>query len=271
MSYKISKILVPIDLSETSLNAFRTASHVALKHAAGVIIINVNEKIFEINKRQQLHSPHYANPDVLSALIATLKQNKIDAKLIQANGTVPESIIKTALEEKIDLIIMGTHGASGMREGYMGSNAYNVVKHATCPVLTMPGKVRLQSFSKVLWPILPIADAFASYDIVCKFLDAGSIMEVLGLSSLKFERKTKILDDLVDKVKIKLEKEKVRVETSWANGGTVSEEILSNAQMILPDLIVLTSMIDAIYRPDFTGPHTQKILNSSRVPLLCIK
>ena len=153
----------------------------------------------------------------------------------------------------------------------MGSNAYNVVKYAACPVLTMPGKVKLQSFAKVLYPILPIADAFASYDIVCKFLDAGSIMEVLGLSSLKVERKTKILDDLVDKVKSKLETENVKVETSWANGGAVSDEILSYGQITLPDLIILTSMIDAIYGPDFTGPHTQKILNGSRVSLLRIK
>ncbi len=271
MSVEIKKILVPLDLSETSLNVFRTASFLATKWGATIVLINVIEKIFSINRRKQLHNLYYTNPDVLNALNGTLRKSNIDSKLIQIEGSVAEAVISASLEENADLIFMGAHGASGMRDNFIGSNAYNIIKYSDCPVLTIPARIKTQSFNRILYPILPVTDAFANYEFVSNFLDINSTIEVLGLSSLKVERKTNILDDLVKKIKPQLEGNQTKIQTAWANGGAVSDEILSYSKVILPDLIVLTPMIDTIYKHDFISPYSQKIINCSRVPLLSIK
>jgi nucleotide-binding universal stress UspA family protein len=271
MGVRIKKILVPLDLSETSLNAFRTAAFLATKWDATIVIINVIEDIFNINGRKQLHAAHYATPDVLNALIGTLKKSNINSTLIQKEGSVVEAIISSSVEEKTDLVVIGTHGASGIRENFIGSNAYSVIKYSNCPVLTLPSKVKASAFRKILYPILPVRDAFINYEFACNFFHTNSTVEVLGLSSLIMQRETNILDDLVKKIKPQLEANKVTVETAWANGGTAADEILLHAKVILPDLIVLSSMIDTIYKRDFIGPYSQKIINCSRVPLLAMK
>jgi nucleotide-binding universal stress UspA family protein len=53
-------------------------------------------------------------------------------------GKPHEFIIQEAKEKEIDLIVMGTHGKSGIKRVLMGSVAQNVIGHAPCPVLVVP-------------------------------------------------------------------------------------------------------------------------------------
>lgn len=57
---------------------------------------------------------------------------------------------------------MGTHGASGFREFFIGTNAFAVVKHAPCPVLTVPPNRKWESFSNILFPVRNTARAWRS-------------------------------------------------------------------------------------------------------------
>jgi nucleotide-binding universal stress UspA family protein len=269
MSYQLKKILVPVDLSESSLNAFAVAVDLATRNKASLEIINVNEPIWDLQQNRKSH--YRVDPNVLSALLGTLEKNSIPSKFTQVEGSVPEAVGSAAFDRKTDLIVMGMHGASGYREGYIGTNAYSVVKYSACPVLLIPVKFKLHEFRKILFPVLPIDEALNCYEVVRKLLDAGTAMEVFGLTSLKIERKSNKLDEIVAGIEAQLKKDKVEVNTTWANGGPISEEILRYVNYNSPDLVVLTSMIDAVFKFDFIGPHTQKILHSSRSPLLCIK
>lgn len=267
----VKKILLAIDLSETSLNALRIAVTVAIKNNASLELVNVNENIHRISNRRTVHASDFANPEVLNALQSSLEQDKISTKLVQVKGNVVEAVLTHAMSMNADLIVIGTHGASGLREGYMGSNAYNIVKYASCPVLAIPPKCKVTSFQKALYPVLPVSEPFDSFDLVCKVLGEGAVLDVLGLTSLKMQRQTQILDDLVQKITANIKCPDVTISTSWANGGSVSEEISMFARNASPDVVILTSVIDAITRPDFIGPHTQRLLNTLRTPILCIR
>ena len=61
---------------------------------------------------------------------------------------MPQAIIKTASDNDVDLIIMGTHGASGVREFFIGSTAQQVIKISSCPVLTVPSNQKVVNFKK---------------------------------------------------------------------------------------------------------------------------
>lgn len=62
---------------------------------------------------------------------------KIKVSLLVEHGTVNQTVIRTINRKKVDLVVMGTHGASGARETFIGSNAEKVIRHATVPVLSV--------------------------------------------------------------------------------------------------------------------------------------
>lgn len=271
MNFLIRKILVPVDLSEASLNALETAAAIAKKHHAVLQILNVSEPVF-MNESGIQKKGKRDYPDVLNALTAAIHNiDNIQSNLLQKTGNVVETILTTASSEKSDLIIMGTHGASAFRDGFIGSNTYNVIKYSSCSVLTIPSKRKFISFDNVLFPIRAVNGALEYYNIVCHFLLAGATLQVFGLSSLKIERKTSVLDRIVDEIRDQLNTDRVKTRVSWGDGNSISEDIIQFANQENSDLIVLTSIIDAIKKRNYIGPHTQRVINICKVPLLCIK
>jgi nucleotide-binding universal stress UspA family protein len=271
--YNIQNILVPMDLSETSLNALQTAVSLAKKNKADIHLLFVDEPLASLSDltTETLLSKE-ANMDVLMALAGSVKQkDDILPQVTEEKGNVVECIVKTAIKIEADLVVMGTHGASGFRDGFIGSTTYGVIKYSTCPVLTIPPRRKFTSFKKVLFPIKPISGAFLPYDVASHFLASNSLINVLGLSYLNISRETAVLDKIVEEFRDRWEAEKVNIETSWSLGTSVANDILQFAQQNNPELIVLTSVLDAIPKPNFIGPNAQKVINGARVPVLHIK
>jgi len=166
---------------------------------------------------------------------------------------------------------MGTHGASGYRDGFIGSNTYSVMKHAYCPVLSIPPKRKFIHFSNAVFPIRPASGALARYDVLCHFLTRQSTVDVLGLSYRKMETGTRVLEKIVGEINTKVESDGVHIKTAWGSGKGIAEDVMHHVQQSLNDLIVVTSLLDVANKPGFIGPHTQKIIHSSRIPVLSTK
>jgi nucleotide-binding universal stress UspA family protein len=275
MSYQINKILVPIDLTESSLNALETAISLAKKHGSLLYILNVEEPNFVIfSDEPDLLSTSYKknSNDILEALINSITHvHALQPKLITNDGNVTEQIIKVCFSEQCDLIVMGSYGASGFREGFIGSNTYAVMKYAICPVLSVPVKKNYLSFKKVVFPIRPVSGALNKYDVVCHFLANNSVIDVLGLSYKRRENETTILNKIVEEVKEKLQSDKVSVTTVWGTGDTVSEDVINYSNQINPDMVVITPILDITTKNGFVGPHAQKIIHTCKSAVLSIK
>jgi nucleotide-binding universal stress UspA family protein len=269
----IERILVPVDLSETSLNALDTAVFLAKKYQAELQILNVSEKIpggRNIEGQATFSKKPY--PDVLPALQRAIGDtNGIKPGLLVKEGYVAETIISVAVSTKSDLIVMGTHGASGYRDGFIGSNCYTVIKHADCHVLTVPPAIRFTQSNNLLFPVRPVNGVLKQYKLVCNFMMEGSTLQILGLSNFSAERETGALNKLAGEIKYELEKGNVKNRTVWGKGISASADILHFMQIHSPDLIVLSTFLDGIVKPNYIGPHTQKIINTSRIPVLVIK
>src|SRR6476620_5466171 len=127
-SYHIQQILVPMDLSETSLNALHTAVSLAKKHKARLSLLFVEDPLAGLLDNTDSILSTQANMDVLLALAGSVKQrDDILPEVIEQQGNVVECIISTSLKLQADVIVMGTHGASGFRDGFIGSNTYGVM------------------------------------------------------------------------------------------------------------------------------------------------
>jgi nucleotide-binding universal stress UspA family protein len=272
-AYNLSKILVPIDLSETSLNALDTGIALAKKHKAELQLLHVIDPLADAAlKGNPRISPTRTDSNVLSALLGTVEYtHKIRPQLIQVTGSVVESIITTAAKEQTDLVIIGTHGASGNRSGFIGSNAYGTIKYATIPVLTIPFNRKWVSFKKILFPIRAVPGALSHYKVICHFLQAGFSLDVLGLSIRAIDRGTGALDKIVAEIQEQADADKIKLTTHWGSGQSIWEDVLQFAQETYAELIVLTNVVDAVDKPNFIGPHTQRIIHHAKVPVLSIK
>lgn len=122
-----------------------------------------------------------------------------------------------------------------------------------------------------MFPIRPINGALKRYDVAAHFMDTASTLAVMGLSYQRMQNDTGILGKIAEEIREQAAGVHTTVTTSWGEGVSVSEDILNFSQRNRPDLIILTSALDAIVKPNFIGPHTQKLINNSRVPLLSIK
>ena len=271
--YNLKRILVPLDMSETSLNALHTAICLAKKEDAVLYILHVDEILPGATNEDMHHLFSLRkNEDVLNALTGSIiHTHEIKPCLIQKKGYVVESIISSSIADQIDLIVMGTHGASGFREGFIGANTYNVIKYAPCPVLTIPPKRKFSSFRKVLFPIRPVTGALMPYNAACHLLSPNSTLELLGVSHIRMDKELGILDKIAEEIKVKLGQDDVKLKMSWGNGVSISDDILQYAADSNPDLIILTSIVDTVTKLNFIGPYSQKLINQSKIPLLSIK
>jgi nucleotide-binding universal stress UspA family protein len=139
------KILVPVDFSPHSAEAIRYAADLSRRYEASVGLVHVYETIaysvpdgFVLYTAQQL-------TDLYSLFTKQLDGARADAEAAGAlrlsthmlEGAPAREITQFAEAGSYDLIVMGTHGRSGLQHAFFGSVAERVLRKAVCPVLTV--------------------------------------------------------------------------------------------------------------------------------------
>lgn len=147
---QIKKILVPLDGSNCSFRAAKYAIEVARLQKAQIYCIHVINKIpygyslpgssleeyFENAKNQaQSWFTHVINIGKREAADKNSDYLDIKTDILRGLDSVSDAIITFATKNKIDLIMMGTKGRTGLKRFLMGSVAQGVVQHAHCSVL----------------------------------------------------------------------------------------------------------------------------------------
>jgi nucleotide-binding universal stress UspA family protein len=131
-------ILHPTDFSERSECAFRLACSLARDHGGRVIVLHVHPPPTshgETGARRRSTPYHDMLREQLHRLQPPDPRVPVEHRL--AEGEADAEILRTAREDGCDLIVMGTHGRTGLRRALMGSVAEQVVRLASCPVLTV--------------------------------------------------------------------------------------------------------------------------------------
>jgi nucleotide-binding universal stress UspA family protein len=147
MNDTITKILVPVDFSPHAERAFHYATTLAHRLGAQLSLLHVVEDPFVSGAwSAEVYVPNV--PELLDNVIrgaegqlATLKESAaargLTADTTVITGRPAHAIVERAREGGFDLIVMGTHGRTGLSHVVMGSVAERVVRRAACPVLTM--------------------------------------------------------------------------------------------------------------------------------------
>jgi len=139
----LKKILCPVDHSECSYLALKYAISLALKDEAKLYLMHViDSRLYDTEIYK--FGPHKLNEIDESKIRADLMKSLpegtndvLEVETIVVNGVPFNEIINAATEINVDLIVIGTHGRTGLSHVMLGSVAEKVVRKATCPVLTV--------------------------------------------------------------------------------------------------------------------------------------
>ena len=141
--FRLKRILVPIDFSECSKKALRYAVALAKEHEAAITLLYAVPTHYAVGEYgginyAALEGDMRASGDKqLSALVVDEVRGEVAADRLVRTGSAPAEIIEVARSLPADLIVISTHGRTGLKHMFLGSVTEYVVRHAPCPVLVV--------------------------------------------------------------------------------------------------------------------------------------
>lgn len=164
----MKKILVPCDFSEPSVQAFKFAIELASKSNGAIELLHIIELpvlhdtvlmptlSFEEAFMKDAKANAEKNFDRMIAKWAKDRAKKVNCSV--SFGPVTTTICDAAEDKKVDLIVMGTHGATGLKEFFVGSNTEKIVRRSSVPVIAVKKSTKIESIKNIVFPIIPDMD-----------------------------------------------------------------------------------------------------------------
>lgn len=136
---KATKILVPTDFSTGGQQALQMAVSLAREQQAELIVVHVEEPPMAYGGGEFYYGLSEPNRDELQRMLNEIEISglQVPARRQLLVGAPATAIVNFARDEGVDFIVMPTHGRTGLGRLLMGSVAEEVVRKATCPVLTV--------------------------------------------------------------------------------------------------------------------------------------
>ena len=276
----MKKIIVPVDFSIHSENALQTAAFLAKKNNAEVVVVHMlelsnalvnqsdafyNQETFFYLKLAEKKFKEFLQKEYLSDIKVTpiIKHFKIFSELDQL-----------AREENVDLIVMGSKGADGLKEMFIGSNTEKVIRHAHVPVLVVKEKAIAKRIEKIVFACDFSDDDVTPYlEAKTFFKKTGGTIQLVYVStpSTKFKSSREI----EEKMKQFFEKanedasaiEKVEIVFDY----TVENGVLYFANKSDADVIAVATHGKKGVSHFFEGSISEDIANHSKLPIISFK
>ncbi|TCK68869.1 nucleotide-binding universal stress UspA family protein [Winogradskyella wandonensis] len=276
----MKKILVPVDFSEHSENALETAAAIAKKHGSELYVLHM----LELSNAIYTASTAALNEEgVFYFKLAEKKMNTfLDRNFLDGVDVTPvikhfkvfKEINEVINAHQIDLVVMGSHGTSGVKDVIIGSNAERVVRYSEVPVLIVKHNPILVEFNTGIFASDFSEDAIEAYlraKATFKKLDSKMHLIYVNTPDNGFKSSTEI-DVLVTKF---LRKADGDLE-NYSNVNVVSDYsvekgILNFANSIGADLVAVATHGRRGLAHFFEGSISEDIANHSTLPVMTFK
>lgn len=276
----MKKIIIPIDFSPYSENALRTAASIAKKQKSELIVVHMLEFSNALISSSEAHTQTQA----IFYLKLAEKQLQEFLNKSYLEGVVVTPIIKhykifselqdIAKEEDADLIVMGSHGSSGMKEFFIGSNTEKVVRSSETPVLVVKGLPIEEEFKEAVF-----ACDFSKEDII-PYQKAKEMLSILHcnlqllyvntpLSNFKStEEQEKLFSDFLKGSEGDIS---LLSDIKKISDYSVEKGILQYAKTSKTDLIIMATHGKTGLDHFFNGSISEDVANHATLPVLTIK
>ncbi len=278
----MKNILCPTDFSPNSENALNYAVEIARKVKGNLVLLHAySVQLIDPNMPAEIYLSAYQEEeksakeslDELSKRISESNKdengnNIFNTEAIVTQGLVVDEVLSLINDFKIDLVIMGTHGASGITELILGSNTASVIEKATIPVLAIPGNAVYKGINNIVYAYDDIKSGLPSFQRLLEFakiydseitllhiIETGK--DTADINKKEFDRIRQSSD--YDKIRLELVKEENIIEG-------INDYVNSNNVDILAMAIRKRTLIDKI----FSRSLTKKMAYHTKIPLLAL-
>lgn len=292
-----TKILLPLDGSALAERALLPALTVARHNNAEVMLVRVPEAaqmFIPAEGGLGMHYPDRAQEQAraaawtyLQGLQAERGVNGVPLKARLADGDVASALVDAATEERADLIVMSSHGYSGVTRWVLGSVAEKVLRDAACPVLIVRTPQPIQRVlipldgsplaGHVLAPALDVAEAFGAQVTLLRVLADVVPEDLADLDELERGLRDRMLDEVHQNAQSYLEgiaaafaRPGLEIKT-LVSAGPVAQAILKQAELGGIDLIAMATHGRTGLRRWIYGSVTEKVLHSAATSMLVVR
>jgi len=282
MGYSRNKILVPVDFGEKSDRIIEQSYSVARVFDAEILLLHVIEDQAGVSK--------FLSPDeYLNRLMGHAKRQfdhiedfiekstaeaRVPISYIIKKGKVYDQIIETALDQEVILIVMGCDaGESKRSRRFLGSNTFNVVREAHCPVITLKGDKVFPAFRNIL---VPLDLTGQTKKQVQKAIEFGRFLgaTIHLITVIPDENKIKKLmkNVQINQVRNAIARHGIECTTEIIKDDVtrISESICHLAARKEADMIIIMTQQKKNFARFFVGSIAQEIIFRAFVPVLSI-
>lgn len=270
------KILIPTDFSKLSKVAVNFAVKMAKELDAELVLLNViflnapPRAAMNLNNVEEImkNNAEIDSIQLINEMKGQYKESlNISYKIIMGNP-VEDIVENYAVNNCIDLIIMGTKGATGLEKYIIGSNAAAVISNSSIPVITVPEHARFNGLKHIvyatdMWDLN--IEAKALVPLALLFNSTIHIVHVIEPNSKKnIEIKT-ITTDLISELNYTKIKFKVVINEDIING---IDEYIADTKA---DMLAMFTRELTFFEKLFGKSVTRQMAFHSRIPMLTFK
>jgi nucleotide-binding universal stress UspA family protein len=276
------KILIPVDFSECSIKAVNFAAQLSHYIPTQLDLLNVQEgtgslytDYVGLNREFNLSLMADARKKLEKLQVRLGLADHVVAMTHLVTGEVQETIIAEAAKLKSDLIIMGTSGASGIKELLIGSQTASVIGHSKVPVLAIPEEYKWKKPEKILL-------ATNNFEKDPNVLD--TVFQLAGQLQAKVETvvfSEEDSDDAATLLKtsyginayeefLKQEYNQPELLATHITGKKFEETLANHIVQNDVDILIMITYQRSLLKRIFTPSHTRRMSYHTKIPLLAI-
>ena len=275
----MKNILVPTDFSEQAENALKVAAQFAKTYNADIYLLHMLELPMQLIDPTSNNNSQNLPESLFFMKLAHKRFEEVLASDYLEGVTVHETvhfheafdgIMEVSKEHDCDLIIMGSHGATGFKEMFIGSNTEKVVRYSEIPVLVIKQEIPNFRVDNFIFATDFSEETKRPFNEAVKF--ANKIDANIHLVYINTANKFKTTEEAEKKMSNFLEgMESKTFNLHIYNDRTIEEGILNYAQSIDAGLIGISTHVRKGLAHFFNGSLSEDIVNHAKRPVITFK
>lgn len=262
----MNRVVVGFDFSSGSAYAVDLAINIASRWQSDIRLVYVKEK-------KEDEGPIRAEIERRNEGVAHLLKG-IKLEYVIREGSPAEQLAKQAEEDNAVLLIVGTHGMSGMKANILGRNSYRTIELSPVPVLIIREDFNFnKNLETIVVPIDSSDDTRQKASKAALFARTfGSTIHLLGLYTSTTPDIRRIVNNYIAMVQRVFEKAGVKYVTKYINvEKNVTQTTLDYANSVNADMIAIMTEQESNLSSLLLGNYAQQMINQSTIPVLTVR
>lgn len=278
-------LLAPTDFSKNAEEALKYAIAFAEKTQRKIIFYHATFQLIPTSEPQQVYEKIITKEiaqkttelkkvvDAIYADMGLIRNPDTTRFMVAFERSAVTGILDATRKHFIDLIIMGTQGATGLKKIFVGSNTVSVIENTNCPVLAVPAKSKYKAIERV---------SFAAGDLKTLKQEVGKAIPYMQQLKAKLELfhigdtfgaagEAEETESLRKQIVKKYAFHDISITMIRDNGESIDEQIMDHIKAAKPDVLCIVTHKRSFWQRLFDQSQASTLAFHSKIPVLILK